>query len=178
MGVTGTGKTTVGRLLAAKIGWAFAEGDDFHSSQNVAKMHAGTPLTDEDRAPWLASLHQQIMEWHHQQVSAVLTCSALKQKYRDTLSEGLAPSQLRFIVLEAPKALLEDRLSHRVGHFMNPLLLDSQLNILEDPKDALHVCVDSSPDVAVDRIMKELGLSSSSSADDLTRASKNNPGRQ
>ena len=158
MGVTGTGKTTVGHLLVAKTGWEFAEGDDFHSRANVAKMEAGTPLTDADRAPWLATLHEQIMDWHNRRVNAVLTCSALKQQYRDTLSAGLDSSEVRFVVLVAPKEVLEERLSRRKGHFMNPRLLDSQLATLEDPKDALHISVDNSPETAVRQIMRDLGM--------------------
>ncbi len=158
MGVTGTGKTTVGHLLVAKTGWEFAEGDDFHSKSNVEKMQAGTPLTDADRAPWLASLHDLIMDWHNRGVNAVLTCSALKQQYRDTLSAGLSAAEIRFVVLEAPKEVLEERLSRRKGHFMNPKLLDSQLATLEDPKDALHISVDRSPEAAVGEILKDLGI--------------------
>jgi gluconokinase len=153
MGVTGSGKSTVGHALVAKTGWEFAEGDDFHSPENVAKMHAGIPLTDEDRAPWLASLHKQIMEWEKRGVNAVLTCSALKQKYRDTLNAGVPEGHLKFVVLEASKEMLARRLSLRQGHYMNPKLLDSQLDTLEDPKDALHVSVENSPDDAVARIM-------------------------
>ena len=155
MGVTGTGKTTIGHLLVAKTGWEFAEGDDFHSKENVAKMQAGIPLTDEDRAPWLATLHQQIMDWHNRGVNAVLTCSALKQQYRNTLSAGLTSAEVRFVVLEAPREVLEQRLSRRKGHFMNPKLLDSQLATFEDPEDALHISVDTSPESAVEHIMKD-----------------------
>jgi gluconokinase len=156
MGVTGTGKTTVGHLLAAKTGWLFAEGDDFHSKENVAKMQAGIPLTDDDRAPWLASLHLQIVAWQQRGVNAILTCSALKQKYRDTLSAGLPAGALKFVILVAPKEVIAARLAQRHGHFMNPALLDSQLEILEDPKDALHVSVERSPEDAVEQIVRNV----------------------
>jgi gluconokinase len=156
MGVTGTGKSTIGRLLVAKTGWEFAEGDDFHSAANVAKMQAGTPLTDEDRAPWLASLHQHIVDWHQRGVNGVMTCSALKQKYRDTLSADLPPDEVKFVVLQASKEVIAQRLSQRHEHFMNPNLLDSQLATLEDPKDALHVSVDTSPEKIVQQILTAL----------------------
>ena len=157
MGVMGTGKTTVGHLLVAKTGWEFAEGDDFHSKENVAKMHAGTPLTDEDRIPWLESLHRQIVEWQSRGVNAVLTCSALKQKYRDILSAGLPEGTVRFVVLEASRETLEARVSRRKGHFMSPELLDSQLATLEDPRDALHISVEHAPEDAVRDILTDLG---------------------
>ena len=94
------------------------------------------PLTDEDRIPWLESLHQQIVQWHDRNVNAVLTCSALKQKYRDILNGGLPEGTVNFVVLQASKAVLEERVSHRPGHFMSPALLDSQLATFEDPRDA------------------------------------------
>ena len=162
MGVMGTGKTTIGHLLVAKTGWQFAEGDDFHSKANVDKMHAGIPLNDDDREPWLESLHDQIEDWYRRGVDAVLTCSALKQKYRDTLRGGLAADAVQFVVLQAPKAVLAERVSHRPGHFMSPALLDSQLATLEDPKGALHVSVEGSPEAAVQQIMTALHLQSTS----------------
>lgn len=158
MGVTGTGKTTAGHLLVAKTGWEFAEGDEFHSPANLAKLQAGTPLTDEDRAPWLASLHAQIVEWDSRGANALLTCSALKQQYRNILAGDLPPGHVRFVVLEAPKGVIQERLERRKGHFMNPKLLDSQLATLEDPKDALHVEVDRSPEEVVGDILHGLGI--------------------
>jgi gluconokinase len=158
MGVMGTGKTTIGHLLVEKTGWVFAEGDDFHSKENVAKMHAGTPLTDDDRAPWLESLHQQIVKWHEQGVNAVMTCSALKQKYRDVLSDGLPAGTVVFVLLQASRDTLAARVAHRPGHFMSPALLDSQLATLEDPVDALHVSVEGAPADAVRDILAGLGM--------------------
>jgi gluconokinase len=129
MGVSGTGKTTVARLLTEDLGWPSAEGDDFHSAANIAKMHAGHPLTDADRAPWL----QAIAEWIGARETAgeggVVTCSALKRAYRDVLRAG--HPDVRFICLIGSHDLLESRLDHRSGHFMPASLLDSQLETFE-----------------------------------------------
>src|SRR5580698_6614251 len=105
MGVTGTGKTTIGTLLAKRSGWHYAEGDDYHSDANKAKMHAGIPLNDEDRAPWLASLHEALLGWYRSGQSGILACSALKQAYRDTLSEGIAKNAYRLVLLKVPRQL-------------------------------------------------------------------------
>jgi gluconokinase len=156
MGVMGTGKTTIAKLLVAKTGWIYAEGDDYHPKANVEKMHAGIPLTDEDRAPWLASLHAQIVDWDQQGVNAILTCSALKQQYRDVLVGTLPAGHVRFILLQASRETLEKHLAGRTGHFMSPALLDSQLAILEDPRDALHVSVEGTPEEAVQQILNSL----------------------
>jgi gluconokinase len=157
MGVMGTGKTTIGHLLVEKTGWEFAEGDDFHSKANVEKMHAGIPLNDEDRLPRLKSLHGQISDWQRRGVNAVLTCSALKQAYRDILRGDLPANTVKFVLLQAQKAVLEERVSHRPGHFMSPALLESQLATLEDPKDALHISVEKTPEDAVGQILADLG---------------------
>ncbi|RRA47236.1 gluconokinase [Acidipila sp. EB88] len=158
MGVTGTGKSTVGLALRKLTGWEFAEGDDFHSEANKNKMRAGVPLTDGDRAPWLASLHAVLAGWVAAGKSGIMTCSALKQSYRDTLVEGFAPGTVRFALLEAPKQLLEQRLEHRPGHFMNPALLDSQLATLEVPEDALHVSAASTAAASAAEIAQRLGV--------------------
>ena len=102
MGVTGTGKTTVGKALAERTGWPFADADDFHSAANRAKMHAGIPLTDEDRAPWLRSLHDQISTWLRDGINGILACSALKESYRTALTEGTSPGSVRFVFLTGP----------------------------------------------------------------------------
>jgi gluconokinase len=153
MGVMGTGKTTIARLFVERTGWTYAEGDDYHPKANVEKMHAGIPLTDEDREPWLAALHMQIAVWDEQGTNAVLTCSALKQKYRDVLAGNIASSRLRFVLLEASRATLEKHLAGRKGHFMNPALLDSQLAILEIPADAIRISVEDSPERAVAQLL-------------------------
>ena len=137
MGVSGSGKSFLAEKLAAATGWPFAEGDDYHSAVNKAKMHAGIPLTDADRAPWLESLHQVLLGWHAQGGSGILTCSALKAVYREQLTAGIP--EARFVWLDPPRAVLEERLAHRPGHFMSAALLDSQLATLEPPAGALRL---------------------------------------
>ena len=159
MGVTGTGKTTVAKELVRRTGWEFAEGDDYHSAANKQKMHAGIPLTDSDRGPWLETLHQVLAGWMEAGQSGVMTCSALKAVYRDTLRAGLSPESVHFVLLEAPKEVLHERLEHRTGHYMNPALLDSQLATLEIPGDAIRVCVTGAPAEAADEILRKLGVS-------------------
>jgi carbohydrate kinase (thermoresistant glucokinase family) len=137
MGVTGSGKTTVGSALAAALGWPYFDADDFHPPSNVAKMASGVPLTDADRAPWLAALRARIQEIQSAGGHAVFGCSALKASYRETLAAG--DRGVRFVYLHGSEALLAERLRHRVGHFMNPDLLDSQLATLEPPSDAVPI---------------------------------------
>ena len=158
MGVTGTGKTTVAQALVERTGWEFAEGDDYHSEANKAKMHAGVPLTDADRAPWLRALHDVLAGWVGAGKNGVMTCSALKAAYRQTLTAGLPEGAVRFVLLEAPKQVLEERLEHRTGHFMNASLLDSQLATLEVPENAVHISVTGTPAEAVDAILAKLGV--------------------
>jgi gluconokinase len=162
MGVTGSGKTTIGRKLAGAEHWAFAEGDDYHSEANKTKMHAGIPLTDADRTPWLASLHELLLGWYRSGTSGVLACSALKQSYRDVLSEGIPTTELRFVLLEVPKDVLQGRLAERKDHYMSPALLDSQLATLEMPRDAIRVPGDLPPDEVVRKIMDAMGAASHS----------------
>ena len=138
-GVSGSGKTTVGTLLAARLGWTFADGDGFHPAANVARMRAGLPLTDADREPWLAAL----TAWMDQQTaagqSAVLACSALRRAYRDRIRAG-APG-VRFVFLDGPAELIRARMSGRRGHYMPESLLASQLATLEPPgvdEDDVH----------------------------------------
>jgi gluconokinase len=153
MGVTGSGKTTIGTKLAAAEHWEYAEGDDYHSEANKAKMHAGIPLTDEDRVPWLASLHQVLLGWYLRGTSGVLACSALRQAYRDQLSQGIPSSVLRFVLLQVPRDVLEHRLAERKNHYMSPALLESQIATLEMPRDAIRVRGDLPPDQVVREIM-------------------------
>jgi gluconokinase len=130
MGVSGSGKTTIATALAARLDRAFAEGDDFHSAANVAKMARGEPLTDADREPWLAALAEWIENHNRAGRSTVLTCSALKRRYRDTL-RAAAPRHVVFVHLAAPRDALLERMRKRKGHFMPPDLLDDQLAALE-----------------------------------------------
>lgn len=157
MGVTGTGKSTLAHALVARTGWEFAEGDDYHSDANKAKMSAGVPLTDADREPWLQTLHGILAGWVAAEKNGVMTCSALKESYRETLTDGLPEGAARFVLLEAPKQVLEDRLAHRTGHFMNPALLNSQLATLEIPKDAIDISVTHTVDESVDEVLAKLG---------------------
>jgi gluconokinase len=153
MGVTGSGKTTIGTKLATAEHWEYAEGDDYHSDANKAKMHAGIPLTDEDRAPWLASLHEVLLGWHRSGKSGVMACSALKQSYRDELSAGIPGTELHFVLLEVSREVLQQRLAARKNHYMSPALLDSQIATLETPRDAIRVAGDRPPDETVREIM-------------------------
>jgi gluconokinase len=156
MGVTSSGKSTIARELVALTGWKFAEGDDYHSEANRKKMHAGIPLTDEDRAPWLASLHEVLAGWFRNGDSGVLTCSALKQSYRDQLVKDLPQEAYRFVLLDVPIEVLRERISHRPGHFMNPALLDSQIQTLELPQDALRIDATADPSVVARNILNQL----------------------
>jgi gluconokinase len=157
MGVSGSGKTTVARLLAERLGWRFAEGDDFHPAANVAKMHAGHPLTDADRAPWLRDLAAWIGGCEREGTDVVLTCSALKRRYRDVLRDG-HPS-VRFVHVSVDAATLRQRLAHRRGHYMPASLLDSQLAALEplQPDEPGVVCPgDGTPEDVVAEVLRDL----------------------
>lgn len=135
-GVSGAGKTTVGKLLARKLGWHFLEADDFHPAANVDKMRSGHPLTDDDRWPWLKHLREQIERSLATGENAVLACSALKRKYRDCLRVN---SDVKFVFLRGDYALIEKQLRSRHGHFMNAALLRSQFHDLEEPGPDEHV---------------------------------------
>jgi len=152
MGVTGAGKTTVGRLLAGSLGAEFLDADDFHPPANVAKMRAGTPLDDADRAPWLARLNALLRS--RAQTDVVLACSALKARYRATLTEGL--EAVRLVHLSGSRELLRERLLARRGHYMNPALLDSQLATLEPPAGALVVDIAAPPEAIVRALQRSL----------------------
>jgi gluconokinase len=158
MGVSGSGKTTLAHALAALTKWQFAEGDDYHSAANKTKMHAGIPLTDEDRAPWLASLHALILNWYQREENGILTCSALKQSYRETLIAGLPHDVYRFVLTEAPKEVIAQRMLMRHDHFMPETLLDSQIATLELPADAMHVSAEQLPDVAARQVLKSMKI--------------------
>jgi len=131
MGVSGSGKTTLGEALALRLGWPFKEGDELHPPGNIARMSAGEALTDADRAPWLAAVAQWIDGWRRAGVSGVITCSALKRAYRQSLSQGRL--EVRFVYLHGAPELLAERVARRKGHFMPPALLASQLADLEPP---------------------------------------------
>jgi gluconokinase len=155
MGVAGSGKTTVGKLFASQLGWTFADADDYHSAANVEKMWSGIPLTDADRAPWLESLRSSIAGWIAEGTNAVLACSALKNDYRERLRVG---AEVRFVYLKGDRALLDERMHARHGHFMAERMLESQLATLEEPEDAVVVDVDRSPAEIVAEIRKRMAL--------------------
>lgn len=156
MGVTGSGKTTVGTLLAARLQVAFADADDYHSLANKKKMAAGMPLTDEDRQPWLEELNRVLRGWSETNAGGVLACSALKDRYRRTLVQGLPKEAVMFCLLEGPQELIAERLAARKHEYMNPKLLESQLSTLEQPVDAPRVANDGSPEDAVNQILSGL----------------------
>lgn len=157
-GVAGSGKSTVGAALARQLGWVYAEADEFHPASNVEKMSAGTPLTDEDRAPWLAKIAAYIAEICARGDHAVVSCSALKKAYRKTLVGDLA-AQVRVVLLNGEESQIAARLQSRHGHFMPPSLLKSQLATLElpsDATDAIVVQVGGPPDAVVQRVVQAL----------------------
>ncbi len=156
MGVSGAGKTAVGESLAKRLGWIFVDADDLHPASNIRKMTAGVPLTDEDRFPWLLSVRGVMVEHATAGRSAVVACSALKQTYREFLRRGLA--DVRFVFLRGAPAVLERRLRERRNHFFDPNLLASQLEILEEPTDALVVDVDGEVDAVIDAVVAGLDL--------------------
>lgn len=154
MGVVGAGKTTVGRLLAEKLTWRFADADDFHPPSNVEKIRNGIALDDNDRAPWLRALRQGIDGWSQTGENVVLACSALKQKYRDELRAG----GVQFVHLKGSRETILNRLRSRHGHFASESILDSQFADLEEPRDAITVIVDDSPEAIADEIIAKLNL--------------------
>ena len=158
MGVSGSGKTTIGVCLAERSGVSFADGDDFHPAANTAKMASGTPLTDEDRAPWLEALNALMLQWYAQCKGGVLACSALKEEYRSTLAHGLPSGAVAFVLLDAPPTVLAGRLAARHHEFMNPRLLGSQLATLEPPDEegGLRVCNDKTPEDVVEEILRHV----------------------
>ena len=155
MGVSGSGKTTAGRLLSAELGWKYLEGDDYHPAANVEKMRSGRPLDDADRWPWLETLRDLIGDCLGREESVVLACSALKRGYREFL---FVDERVLFIYLKGDYEVIQRRLSQRRGHFMNPGLLESQFDALEEPTAAVRVDVSSGPDEIVKEIRIRLGL--------------------
>ena len=153
MGVAGSGKTVVGSLLAEALHCAFLEGDSLHSAANVEKMSHGIPLTDTDRAPWLAAIHARLLEAFSRGQDLVAACSALKQSYRTVLSEGIP---VHWVYLRGTAALIRSRLQHRKGHYMKADMLASQFGALEEPSDALVADITQSPAAIVEQILTHL----------------------
>jgi len=152
MGVSGAGKTTVGKMLADKLGWTFFDADDFHSPANIAKMSQGNPLDDADRQPWLERLRKEVIDPARDGSPVVLACSGLKASYRKTL--GIGEPGVAAVFLEGDPGTLEERLSVRSGHYMKAGMLASQLEAIEPPSlsDALHVPITLSPEEICERI--------------------------
>jgi gluconokinase len=157
MGVTGSGKTTVGRLLARELGWTFLDADDFHPASNIEKMRRGEPLTDADRRPWLEALRRRVDEACARGENVVLACSALKHAYQDYLQHDVV-GQVHYVHLRGSGTLIRERLAARKGHFMNPELLHSQFEALEPSDDAVQIDVSPPPEVIAADIRRRLGL--------------------
>ena len=155
MGTTASGKTTIGSLLAKRLGWEFVDADDFHPPANVEKMKHGIPLTDADREPWLNALHDKIAQWSAAGRNVVLACSALKQSYRDKLR---ASSDVKFVYLKGSYELFSQRVLTRKGHFAKQDLIASQFATLEEPTDAITVDAAPSPEQIVAEVRRQLGV--------------------
>jgi len=159
MGVSGSGKTTIAARLAERLGWTFAEADRFHSPANVGKMRSGTPLTDEDRAPWLAALAAWIDQARAAGENAVVACSALKRRYRDVLIGARRDVQL--VYLKGNHGLIAQRMAARPHHYMPVSLLASQFEALEEPGPDEHpvvVGIEPAPEIVVERIVAAVGI--------------------
>ena len=155
MGVSGSGKTTIGSLLAQALGWEFFDADEFHPLANKKKMSNGIPLTDEDRAGWLEVLRGLILQQGENKLPCVLACSALKQRYREALAVN---EKVRFVYLHGSYEQVETRLKRRMGHYMTVQLLQSQFEALEEPREAIIIDISHTPEEIVDIIRKGLDL--------------------
>src|SRR5690242_494854 len=161
MGVSGSGKTTVGRALATRLGWPFEDADDLHPAANVDKMRRGVPLTDADREPWIRAVSSVIHGHVAHGRDVVLACSALRRRHRDAMRAHVAAGRVRFVYLDGTYDLIDRRLRARVGHFMPEALLASQLETLEKPDASEALVVDVAPPVPeiVDAIVRGLAIS-------------------
>ena len=154
MGVSGSGKSTVGKMLASELNWAFTDADSFHSPENVEKMSQGIPLNDADRMPWLLAIQQAIASWLKEDRNAILACSALKSTYRQILV--LDPQRIKLVYLQGSFDLIEKRMAMRQNHFMHPELLSSQFDALEEPEDAIYIDASLPPKAIVQQIKMNL----------------------
>ncbi len=159
MGPMGCGKTTIGNMLAEKLGWPFYDGDNFHPRENVEKMRAGVALTDEDRRLWLEKLREKIECWLKKKQDTILACSALKQSYRNIL--GVDQKSVRTVYLKGSFQLLRRRIEERQHPYMNKELLRSQLDTLEEPQEGLIVDISATPETIVNTIIQNLKLNPS-----------------
>ena len=155
IGVTGSGKTTAGKLLAQRLGWLFLDADDFHPAANIEKMKHGVPLSDEDREPWLAAIHAELLKCAANNTDAVLACSALKHSYRETLAAGV---ELRICYLKGTYREIAARLQSRTGHFAGATILAGQYADLEEPRGALFLRVSETPEEIVADVLRRLKL--------------------
>ena len=156
IGVAGSGKTTVGRALASALGWTFRDADEFHPPANIAKMAAGIPLDDADREPWLAAIRAHIERALRENIPTVVTCSALKEIYRQKIT--VDPAREKLIYLKGSPELLAQRIGGRTGHFMKADMLASQLATWEEPRDAFVQDISATPDVIVKNIRAHFGV--------------------
>ena len=161
MGVTGSGKSTVGKQLAARLGWTFLDADDFHSAGNKAKMRRGIHLTEADRIPWLDAMHAEMVRLDGQKQNAVLACSALRESYREMLAAGL---DLRVTYLKGSFEVIQRRIEERPAHFAGTSILADQFAVLEEPDDAFDLDVTLPAEELVGQILAHYGLSPSGSA--------------
>ena len=152
MGVSGTGKSTIGKLLSDRTGWTFYDADDFHSPANIDKMNRGIPLTDSDRLPWLKDLQQLIKKTLANNQTGILACSALKSNYRQILSHDSC--EVVFIYLQGDFQCIQSRIESRLEHFMGSDLLKSQFDTLEEPQNAIVIDVSLAPEAIVEEILK------------------------
>lgn len=153
MGVTGSGKTTVGHILAERLGWVYLEADDFHSAANKEKMHRGVPLTEVDRVPWLDAIHAELVRQGAQGKNVVLGCSALRDEYRARLTAGL---DVKLTYLRGSRELIAARLRSRTNHFAGESILDDQFAVLEQPRNAIVVDIDEDPATIVEEILQKI----------------------
>jgi gluconokinase len=156
MGVSGSGKTTIGKLLAESLDWKFSDADDFHSPENINKMQHGIPLSDADRIPWLQDLQTAIKHWLQENQNVVLACSALKDSYRHFLV--LDSDRLKLVYLKGSYELIQKRLQERHNHYMSEKLLESQFNTLEEPLNTTYIDIAETPQTIVQNIRTALGI--------------------
>ncbi|MGB7292379.1 MAG: gluconokinase [Thermodesulfobacteriota bacterium] len=156
MGVEGTGKTTIGKMLAQKLGWKFYDADDYHPKRNIEKMRSGVPLNDEDRGPWLRNVRELVVSSLNLNTPSIIACSALKNSYREYLKQN--KEKIIFVYLKGDKNTILKRLTSRKGHFAGTELLESQLKTLEKPEDVISFDISKKPEVIADSIIEKLGL--------------------